>query len=462
MLPLFPIRVLPGLLVLSLLVLATPGAAAPRPPRRPAAPVKAAPRPARPPQKKLSPAEAERLYDEALAQVGREQYDEAIAAFQLYFDSTRNPKGLFSLAGTLKKAGRAAEAMAAYERTLLETQAADPLHAMASKSLGELRKRQMEEEAGQLYAERKYAEAAAAYEALHKLRPAAQTLFLAATAYRQAGRDAEAISAYERSLQGDLSPAQREEAERSLTELRSRTTAARARELEEAQRPAEAAKTWLLAYKYRADPELLFRAAQAQRRARQYAEALRSFGRYLEEDPQTPHRAEVEAGRAEVRALIEAERAQRLLADKKIAPALRAWDEAYAIRPLPEFLLEQGRVLRRARRHKEALPKFERYLQEERTPAPERAQEAQQAIAELRELLGAEDRALSLAEQSRRPPAYRRGWFVALMSGAALLVGGAVATAVLVPHFTAPRPVPADLGVIDIGPAAALSLGGAP
>lgn len=416
--------------------------------------VSAAPRPrplAARPAAKVQPKDATKLLELGIQQVSREEYDAAIETFERSFQASRDPIALYNIAQCHRKAGRPASAVDAYDQFLRSAPRDHPQRAAAERSLTDARYSVTEERAGKLFSDKQYQEAAALYEAAYKLKPVPNLLLRAAAAQRLADRPEEAAGLYERALRASLTPAQKDEADRGFGEARAHVADQQARKQSELKLYAEAARTWLVAYKYRPSPELLYNAAHAQKRAGQHTDALRTFERYLDEDAQTPRRAEVEATQVELRALMKDERAQQLAERGKLAEAVQAWGEAYQVKPLPAFVYRQARALRLLGKSKESLQKYEQYLLEDKEPPPGRRLEAETAARELRGMFAAQREAEEVKRSAARPPVHRRPWFVALVTGLGVAVaGGAVALGVVLrPQPPAP-PAPADVSGVMV------------
>lgn len=357
---------------------------------------------------------------------GRKQYRDAIRAWEEAYRLDPQPKTLYNIASAQRKDGQTAAAIETYRRYLKEDPESE-LKGEVERQLVELPAKLKEEQGDGLLAAREYDKAVEALQAAYKLRPGPGLLFKIATARRLAGSAPEAIAAYELALQGELLPAQKLEAEKYLGELRSQKEEARARKLMERGEFAQAAEAFDAAYRQRPQNGLRLGLAQAELRAGRLRDARKDFERFLQDEPQTPLRAEVDGFIAQVQALLEDERAQKLYGGAQYEPAAKAWEAAYQIRPMPVFLFQLGRARRQAGRSREALAAFERFLKDPEAGRTGLMLEAQGNVRELKDLLASRRE----AEESRRPPPiYKRAWFWGVIAGVAAGAGAGVGTAI--------------------------------
>ena len=123
----------------------------------------------------------------------------------------------------------------------------------------------------------------------------------------------------------------------------------------------------------------------------------------------------------------EVERGHALFQTGQFVAAAEAYATLYAARPqLVRVLFNVAQAFRRARKEREALAFYRRYLRAE--PDGPLRQEVQGYVGELSALLAA--RALSLSAP-RPSPVYRRPWFWVLLGGATVGLVTAVAVGVV-------------------------------
>lgn len=367
------------------------------------------------------------LNDQAYEQYERRQFEKAAELWEkAYLVEPKLTDTLYNIAQAQRKAGRWQAALAAYER-YLKVEPQSRVRADAERYIIEMRGRIEEDRATALLDKNDYEGAAAAWEAAYRHGSLLHYRMKAAEAYRLGGRAREALAAYESVLTRELTAAQKIEAQRQMAELRANLEEERARQLSDKKQWELAIDAWQSAYRAKPLTPFLYQLALAQQRAGRLRDSRHSYERVLQEEPETPQRAAIEAALGEIQALLEAERAQRLHLARQYAQAAKVYGEAYQLKPVPAFLYHQARALLLAGRREEALAALETFVRLRDAAATGLLPDAQRQLQDLQDLVVTR-RDL---ERSRRPPIYRRPWFwgiIAGVVGAGAGIGAGVAT----------------------------------
>lgn len=304
--------------------------------------------------------------------------------------------------------------------------------------LPELRARALEQQGDRLAD--KPAEAAVVYHLANQLRPRPRTRKKEAEAQRKAGRLPDALRAYEQTLRDaegqPLPPEQRDEVERAVLQLRHQIARERGEQLQAAT-PARAARAFEEAYQYQADADLLVRAAAGYRAAGELAAAQRVLERQqIDAKGEALQRVRLEL--AELRALQNAEQAQRLSLAGESAGAIGILRTTLKEQPVPALRLQLARIYQIQGASAEALDSHQAYLRS--APAALPRAESEAATRTLTELL----RTREALRQAGSAPFYRKPWFTVVCTVSALAIGAGVTAAVLLTRT--PAEPATDLG----------------
>lgn len=176
-----------------------------------------------------------------LEEAGR--HAEAAAAWEAAYQADAQPRYLFQRGQALRLGGQAAEAIAVYERFLKEDARTERRREVEGH-LGKLRAQVLDREAAGHLEGKRYAQAAAAWDAAHRLDPAPRYQIERARAQELSGKPAEAAATYEQALRRLPAGALRLDAEDHLVAIRTRAAEARRAQAEEARRKKPIYKRW--------------------------------------------------------------------------------------------------------------------------------------------------------------------------------------------------------------------------
>lgn len=216
--------------------------------------------------------------------------NELRAAYQL------KPVGeiIYSIAQACREAGRDEKALLLYEQSLRID--IDPsLKNDCKRHIDELHTRIAEttaKHAQELFDKKDYDGAIAAWQAAFQRKEDAGYVFKQAESHRMAGREDQALEAYERYITTDPNHARVGDAKREVARIRSNREDARASQLLVGGEYLKAAVAWDSAYQIQPHAIFLFRGAESFYRAGQLRESLASHQRFLRECGQTEMPAE--------------------------------------------------------------------------------------------------------------------------------------------------------------------------
>lgn len=402
----------------------------------------------RPPRAAPVPKTPQELAQAAQDRFSAERWDEAIELWLQADAIAHAPILIYNIGNAHRRARRDREACDAYTRFLKEARQDDELRGRAEVWLGECQANLEAGRATQLLARKDYEGAARTFESAYRIGSNAAFLYQAAEALVLGGRDEQALDVLQRFLQRPSSPALKAQADEQAAALRARIEARRAERLFSGGQYELAADAWALAGRHKADPVYPLQAGIALVRAGKHREGERRLVRWLQDHGHGHgdhvRRSDAEAALGDARALIEDERAAQLLRGGKAAEAAGAWQDAWSIRPRPEFLYRQARARRAAGEAQGSLALLDQLLSQRGLPEALQ-RDAEAGRAELRELLAARRE----VAEARHQPVHRRAWFWGVMTVVAAGVGAGIGAAVIVSQKDT-RDLRTDLGFVEV------------
>ena len=340
--------------------------------------------------------EAQALNDAGLKALKEHRYNEAIELFDQGFRIRPHPTFMLNKAAALFDSGRYAEAKLAYEQYLTYPDAprADEARRQierADAALGGqqvtaadvVEARKQLEQGQKAFAAGRYDEALAAFQEAYAHNPMPESKFYQASCFEKLGRPYAAADAYAEYVR--IKPDAKDAAQltRRVEQLRSdadkqpitqsglaggQEWMSRGLRLLRAHRYDEAVEAFRAGFRTYPSEKLILNEAAALLDSGRYAEAARAYERYLA-TPDAPRADEARAALEQAHAGMQTEQArdafdaaQQAVLDKRYDDALKLFEKAYDLKPLPEFKYNQARCLEMLGRNYAAISRYGQYL----------------------------------------------------------------------------------------------------
>lgn len=355
-----------------------------------------------------------------------ERYEDAIQALRAAYALRPQPDILFNLAQSCRALGEQSAALLLFEE-VIKTATTGPVRDAAQRDADELRAllaKQLDEQARRQLDNRQLAAAIATWGSAYSLSPRSIFLFRIAQAQRQQGDLAAALQSYERFVTADPSAELSTEAKEQMVRLRAQQLDIDAQRRVAEGRYGQAIASWDAAFKLDAAAIFLYRRAEAEARAGLIREALSSYEHFLAADPTNVLHAEAQRARAQLRARLREDEAQRLYAERRYAEAIAAWADAEQLRPDPLHGFHRAEAQRLLGQRDAARQSYLRFLDQK--PDAEHRLLAERRVAEL-DAAQRQDEITTARRHSK--PLYQRWWlWTSITVGVGTVLGVALAT----------------------------------
>jgi tetratricopeptide (TPR) repeat protein len=340
--------------------------------------------------------EAQALKDAGIKALNAHRYDEAIELFEQGFRIRPDSSFMLNKATALFDAGRYAEAKLAYENylTFPDAPRADEVRAQIERADAALGGQQVttadvveakkQFEAGQkAFAAGRYEEALDAFQQAYASNSMADFKFNEAACLEKLGRPYAAADAYAHYVA--MKPDAKDAAKitKHLEKLRSdadkqpitqsglaggQEWMSRGNILLRARRYDEAAEAFRAGFRTYPTEKLILNEAAALLEGGRYGEAVRAYERYLS-TPDAPRAAEARVSLEKAQEGLKTEQArdafdagQQAVLDKRYDDALKLFEKAYDLKPMPEFLHNQAYCNEMLGRNYQAISLYGQYL----------------------------------------------------------------------------------------------------